>query len=312
MLKVDAKNIPNRLLHFFAEQHESQGDAADINLPLDVLSQSDDYHEFWSDGSQVAQLKYQGETAFKAIESDEHLVIVVRKNDTDCADIVTAAYQFAYDSSSELGYKHLLRTWNYIHDINGIEQDTERYQIFCVARYQVMEQLGQLEVPNPAATAIGCKDGTNLFVFLFSKTPGTVIENKRQVSAWQYPKIYSPKQPRFSRAKKVGGLLMCSGTASVVGHETIHLNDLSSQFDECMTNVNALIKDSDLPISPQSGLFRFYLRDPDLLNQVVAKIKEYEIKHYMVLEGDVCRENLLIECEAVFQSSLKPVKIDRL
>ena len=312
MLKVDRKNIPNRLLHFFADSQDSQGDAPDITLPLGVLSQSDGYHEYWSDGSQVAQLKYQGETAFNAIESDEHLVIVVRKNDTDFAETVTAAYQFAYDSSSQLGYKHLLRTWNYINDINAFEQGIERYQTFCVARYQVMEQLDQLAAPNPAATAIGSKDGTNLFVFLFSKTPGTVIENKRQVSAWQYPKIYSPKQPRFSRAKKVGGLLMCSGTASVVGHETIHLDDLSSQFDECMTNVNALIKDSELPISLQSGLFRFYLRDPDLLDQVVDKINEYGINQYMVLEGDVCRENLLIECEAVFQSSLKPVKIDRL
>ena len=74
---------------------------------------------------------------------------------------------------------------------------------------------------------------------------GEVIENQRQVPAWEYPVKYAPKQPRFSRAMVCGKLFMCSGTASVLGHETIHLDDVQSQLRECLRNVQTLLESSD-------------------------------------------------------------------
>ena len=94
---------------------------------------------------------------------------------------------------------------------------------------------------------------------------------------------------------------MCSGTASVVGHETIHLNDLAAQFDECLANVQALLDEADMLTPLNTGLFRFYLRDKRLVEQVIQLIEARNIQSYIILEGDICRENLLIECEAVFQ-----------
>jgi chorismate lyase/3-hydroxybenzoate synthase len=194
-----------------------------------------------------------------------------------------------------------LRTWNYIDRINEVENQEERYQTFCVARHEALAQLGQLELPHPAATAIGGHQGKNLFVFLFAKQAGRVIENKRQVSAWNYPKQYAPKQPRFSRAMQCGTLLMCSGTASVLGHKTIHLNDVSAQFEECLKNVSVLLTEDVNQHQIKDGIYRFYLREAAHTALIESKINELGIEKYSILHSDVCRENLLIECEVVFQ-----------
>lgn len=301
VLSVSSKVSQNSLLHFYGAEFDIGKSTADIALPLDVLAQSDQYQECWIDHTDIIDVEFEGETDFKALESKHHLVMAFNLNHEPLVDLVVKVYQFAYSISADLGFNHLIRVWNYLDGINTIENDVERYQTFCVARHQVLEHLEKLDAPNPAATAIGGHNGENLFVFLFSKQPGIVVENKRQISAWQYPKKYSPKQPRFSRAMQYGDLLMCSGTASVVGHETIHLNDLSAQFNECLINVQALLDESSLDVDIESGLYRFYLRDKTLINQVVKLIESKNIMKYIVLEGDICRENLLIECEAVFQ-----------
>ena len=179
----------------------------------------------------------------------------------------------------------------------------ENYQRFWVARHALLDRHNQLGRPNPAATAIGTHNQQSCYVFIFSKTAGTVIENSRQVSAWEYPLHYSPKQPRFSRAMQFGNLLMCSGTASVVGHETKHKDDLRLQFKECMRNIEVLLRASDVEADLQTGLYRFYLRDITDIDDLQQSIAAEGLYHYIILGGDICREDLLVECEAVFQNS---------
>lgn len=270
-------------------------------VPLEILAQSNGYQEHWSDNSPVEVLATGNQTTMQLIRSQGHLLISYQDSALALADEVAAVYRDAYTQAAALGFPHLLRTWNFIDRINQVEQGQERYQTFCVARYQVLESLQLLQQPNPAATAIGGHDGRNVFTFLFSQQAGQVVENQRQVSAWQYPKQYAPKQPRFSRAMQCGSLLLCSGTASVVGHETQHPDDLFSQLDECLTNVQALLDQSTINTPLGSGLFRFYLRDRDQVDGVIHRLKAHQIESFLISEGDICRENLLIECEAVFQ-----------
>jgi len=197
----------------------------------------------------------------------------------------------------------IYRVWNYFPAINDDKAGMENYQRFCVARHAILDQHNQLSQPNPAATAIGTHNQQSCYVFIFSKTAGTVIENTRQVSAWEYPLHYSPKQPRFSRALQFGDLLMCSGTASVVGHETRHKDSLQLQFKECMTNIDVLLRGSDINAELHQGLFRFYLRDVNDVRDLQRDIAEAGLRRYVILGGDICREDLLVECEAVFQNS---------
>lgn len=270
----------------------------DVLVPLQVLKQSADYAEVWTDGEPVncSENLHQ-----QLLKTTAHLVYIEYSNEADIAQVVTQAYQNAFEYSAKHGFDHLLRTWNYIDDINGSDAELERYQSFCVARHDVLEQFNQLNRPNPAATAIGSHNGQHCFVFLFGHQPARVIENNRQVPAWRYPKQYAPKQPRFSRAIILEGMLLCSGTASVVGHETIHLNDVSSQFDECMKNIAVLLAEDGNRFEVGTGCYRFYLRDTADLNVVEEKMKGAGIKNFVVLHGDICRENLLLECEVVFQ-----------
>ncbi|TDR19381.1 pteridine-dependent deoxygenase like protein [Marinicella litoralis] len=280
----------------YLPDHSHQANVA--ILPLEVLCRSAGYSEYWIDGAEVSLLKTDsgGE-----MTSQNHLAVIYNSSESNIETVTKQAYEQAFQSSKANRCTHLIRTWNYLHDINGSDNGLERYQSFCVARHEMLEKFEQLTTPNPAATAIGSHNGENVFVFLFAKQAGHVIENKRQVSAWEYPKKYAPKQPRFSRAMKYGPVLMCSGTASVVGHETLHLNDVLAQLDECLKNVSVLLSEDENKYPIQSGLYRFYLREVEHAGLVEAKIIDFGIENYIVLHGDVCRENLLIECEVVFQ-----------
>lgn len=280
---------------------ENQSDN-DVVIPLEVLARSDNYGEFWADSSETI---IENNLEVTKISTSGHLVLVFESNELHVSKLVQTVYAQAYQISQQKNFPHLLRTWNYLHDINGKSDGLERYQSFCVARHDVLVQMEQLTVPNPAATAIGSVNGKNSFVFLFSRQPGQVIENKRQVSAWQYPVKYAPKQPRFSRAMLLENMLMCSGTASVVGHETVHLNDLKGQFYECLNNVGALLQSSGHEVDINTGIYRFYLRDKNSTSLLESLIIEQGITKYIILHGDICRENLIIECEVVFQTYAK-------
>ncbi len=300
-LQVSVRRENEPLMCFSGLNQIPAVDTVAISVPLEKLAESDDYQEFWTDGEAVHVAPGGNNSILKMVETPQHLVMSYQCDNLSMLDAVSEVYQDAYTMSAAKGYDHLIRTWNYLDKINTEEDGMERYQAFCVARHQVLEQLQLLQQNNPAATAIGGHHGQNVFIFLFSKAAGLVVENKRQISAWQYPQQYSPKQPRFSRAMQCGNLLMCSGTASVVGHETIHLDDVGAQFNECLVNVQALLDESTLDVPLQTGLFRFYLRDKDLKNDIINLIEARNIDSYIILEGDICRENLLIECEAVFQ-----------
>lgn len=302
-LNVQLTNTNHAMAALETDFESSCADKKILNMemPLEQLACSEGYSEFWGDDSDIVESGEELNKNMKWVRTEHHLMISFQFSDLNLFEKVDDIYTAAYAFSEQLGFACLLRTWNYIDRINVIENDQERYQTFCVARHQALARLDKLQAPNPAATAIGGINGQNNFVFLFSHNPGIVVENKRQISAWNYPEKYAPKQPRFSRAMQYGDLLMCSGTASVIGHETIHLNDLGAQLEECLINIGTLLEDSSLNNEIGSGMYRFYLRDSSHLSQVLEQLKRHDIDNYVILAGDVCRDDLLIECEAVFQ-----------
>ena len=83
----------------------------------------------------------------------------------------------------------------------------------------------------PAGTAVGTMSGPLKIHFLAARQPGTHVENPRQVSAYEYPRVYGPCSPSFARATLrpsiSGSHLLIAGTASVVGHVSEHIGDPS-------------------------------------------------------------------------------------
>ncbi|KAA3641924.1 MAG: hypothetical protein DWP95_05810 [Proteobacteria bacterium] len=298
-LMVSTEPMANQLIRFAYMGHP-QPDEQTVVLPFAVLAQSPGYQEIWQDNSQILEVDCQDN--YLMVKSASFLVLAYDSESADLNEVVSEIYSDAFQRSHSEDYAHLIRVWNFFPAINDDMGGMENYQRFCVARHALLDQYNQLGRPNPAATAIGTHNRQSCYVFMFAKSPGTVIENTRQVSAWEYPLHYSPKQPRFSRALQFGDLLMCSGTASVVGHETKHKDDLLLQFKECMTNVGVLLAASDSNCRLEDGLFRFYLRDVEDVNDLQHCIADVGLTQFVILGGDICREDLLVECEAVFQN----------
>jgi len=80
--------------------------------------------------------------------------------------------------------------------------------------------------------------------FLASPARARALENPRQISAYRYPRDYGPDSPTFSRAAiaaaTVGQQLFISGTASILGHESVHIGDAGAQARESAANIAAL------------------------------------------------------------------------
>jgi enamine deaminase RidA (YjgF/YER057c/UK114 family) len=142
------------------------------------------------------------------------------------------------------------------------------------------------------------------------------IENPRQVSAYYYPSKYGPKSPTFSRAalltEPAGKTLLVSGTASIVGHESVHTDDVAAQTRETIVNINVLIAEANrLSGHPHYTAdmlaYKVYVRNPQHLGTIATELRTAVGHRATVtyLHADVCRRDLLVEIEAA-SSRLRP------
>ncbi|RZL01829.1 MAG: hypothetical protein EOP36_09960 [Rubrivivax sp.] len=223
------------------------------------------------------------------------------------------AYDAMFEALGQLGCPHPLRFWNYLPDILGAGQGEERYRIFNVGRHASFLQHAHMVGPNPpAACALGHPEGVAgpMTVYaLASSRPAQPIENPRQMSAYRYPPQYGLRSPTFSRAAlaQVGGeeSVFISGTASIVGHETVHLNDVQAQTHETLNNIEALLGRFSAERPGQAWPFsqlqlKAYVRhaaDLPLVRQVVEQRLGASVP-CVYLQAVVCRPDLLVEIEA--------------
>jgi len=230
---------------------------------------------------------------------------------TTIQSATSEAYAEIFAAMDRLGYPHLLRIWNYLPDINQKTPQGERYRQFNSARRKAFlrsQRAVQGEVP--AASALGSTSGNPLIIyFLASPTPGRAIESPRQTSAYRYPSEYGPASPTFSRAVispwLLGECLLISGTASIVGHRTVHVGDVTAQTGESMENISALVDAANDAIgrseySIDALRYKVYVRHARDLEAVRRKLANRLCADLPVayLQADICRDDLLVEIEA--------------
>jgi len=251
-----------------------------------------------------------GTLSFGAIEVDERAYAC----DADPTGIVGAA---AHAYSRMLGFvgasgtPHLLRIWNYLDAITDGRGDNERYRQFCVGRARGLGAFDAFRLP--AATAIGRCDAARVLqvYWLSAATPGTPVENPRQVSAWRYPREYGPQPPAFARAMLPPTdsrmPLLLSGTASVVGHATMHAGALLAQLGETFANFEALLgaaraNQPALPAEFGPGTrLKVYVRDRDDMPAIAAALQERfggRVPLFL-LHAAICRRDLAVEIDGV-------------
>jgi chorismate lyase / 3-hydroxybenzoate synthase len=256
-----------------------------------------------------------GETDGVRFSHDDHFLAALVEVDERQHGGITAAAEHAYRLmaafQSGSAFPHLLRTWNYFDAINEGGGEAERYRGFCTGRVSG-RVAGAAPDPaqHPAATVIGRQDGDRVLqiYWLAGREPGLALENPRQVSAYQYPRQYGETAPTFSRGMLVTPqLLMISGTASIVGHASRHLDDVRAQAREILVNLDSLLTRArqQAPALPERigphTVIKAYLRRRDDLPALEEVLRERlpGDAPLLVLHGDVCREELLVEFDSL-------------
>lgn len=218
---------------------------------------------------------------------------------------------------------NLLRVWNYVPYINDDTDGLENYKSFCKGRSLAFEAFyGQdFEVKLPAASAVGINDNTLVLYFIAGKKSGTHVENHEQMSAFKYPKQYGPRSPSFARGtlvyqgdRTVGYV---SGTASIKGHESVTLEDVSQQLQTTLDNMSIVCEQMNLvermsyggPL-PDPGKytrhFKVYIRNESDVKYIQEEFPKIifatDSDHIIYLRSDICRSDLDLEIEAIFES----------
>ena len=220
-----------------------------------------------------------------------------------------AAYVNLFDLLQRSGHAYPIRFWNYLPRINADEDGLERYRHFNVGRHAAfVESQRPPDAAPPAACALGCSGAAMTVMVLAGQEPPVAIENPRQVSAYRYPQQYGPRPPTFSRAALhrhgAQALLAISGTASIVGHETLHVGDVGAQVDESLRNVQAVVEAANAAAGqPLFALERLkmkaYVRHAADAGEVRRRLqRRLPATPVPLVRADICRANLLFEIEA--------------
>lgn len=224
-----------------------------------------------------------------------------------------SAYRRIFRLLEAQNLPELWRVWNYFADINAESNGLERYRQFNIGRQEAFLACRHATTGNvPAACAIGLHGGLQnpplSIAFLAGRRPAVPIENPRQVSAYHYPERYGPRSPTFSRAvlayPRQQEALFISGTASIVGHQTVHPGNVTGQCQETLANIGAVVEQANLlqrstPFTLDELNYRIYLRHAhdgeELLNTLTPLLGGAQ---FAIVEADICRSDLLLEIEA--------------
>ena len=230
----------------------------------------------------------------------------VEAGDAPLTEPARAAYLELFDTLRHVGCPHLLRLWNYVPRINEVTHGLERYCQFNVGRQQAFIEASRDAFEGaPAACAVGAGADTLAIRFLAARTPALPVENPRQVSAYRYSAAHGPRSPTFSRAALADAgtgriALFVSGTASIVGEDSLHPGDPQAQLAETLRNLEAVIEAAGRRCSTRFALADFhwvaYLRDPAQQGAIRAGLEAWA-GPVVVVRSDICRAGLLVEIE---------------
>jgi enamine deaminase RidA (YjgF/YER057c/UK114 family) len=229
-------------------------------------------------------------------------------------------------------FGQVVRTWIYERDIVAVERGSsgeakQRYQILNDARrrFFMTGNFGRAftfaENLPPASTGIGMSSGSFVMECMAldaSDSQITVqpLTNPEQVDAHDYSahvlepgELAGRSAPMFSRGMSIRndyGMNLISGTAAIKGQQTVCLGDIAGQTRTTLENIALVLAQAKSTLQDVQQM-RIYIKNgvspEDLQHRVdtARRIVEETVpgipKHYLL--ADVCRDNLLIEIEAL-------------
>jgi len=296
-------NTGNHVLALMGHNAKENG-ISDFRIPLKSL----DSHIGAPIGicNQRPKMTYPAENL--SLLQTEHLLLGAIQLPAEKIEFATRkAYRLIQNTIKQNPGFQLIRLWNYFPGINLADKGIERYRLFSRGRHDVLASSGyRMSSDLPAASAVGSESGPLVIHFLAGNGDMSTVENPRQVSAYRYPRTYGPRSPSFSRAviytSGEGRQLFLSGTASIIGHETIAPLDPERQTRVTLENLSALLDHAGYPTINSLGTLAswiVYVREPshiDLIRPLIAD-QIHPDSRIVYLQGDICRKELMVEIE---------------
>jgi chorismate lyase/3-hydroxybenzoate synthase len=291
-----------------ADEHPAIVDAQLAPIDRDSL-----YEAWWVEGD----VEYSTCGPVRIAQSGDYAALIFEADERGVDDhrlFVRDAYRELLRALSTTRHPRLVKVWNYLGAINEGEGDEERYRQFSAGRAMAFSEAGLVDEHAPTGTGVGTMKNRGLTIIaLCSARDFALAENPRQISAFDYPRQYGPKSPKFGRGGSVTTedhcLRLISGTASIVGHESMHPDDTLAQLDETMRNLDSLcdaVSESSATsprlVLDDCSVLRVYLRCPEDYAIVAEKLRDRlgpGADQIAFLHGDICRRELLLEIDGV-------------
>jgi chorismate lyase/3-hydroxybenzoate synthase len=311
--KISAPSADHRLLaafQFGADTADSTH-AAVIKPGLTPVDATSMFECWWVNGD----VDYAQSGNLRLATCDDFALVVQQVPDAAPAEfeaLTYSAYTELLQAIAKTPHRDIVKIWNYFGDINQGDDDAEKYRRFSIGRANAFDDNRVLEKSVPAGTAIGTPQSSQFTIISLSTSREfRPAENPRQVSAYEYPRQYGPRSPKFSRGGSVAAsgsrLCVVSGTAAIIGHESQHPYDIEAQFDETVHNLDLLsgaiaaLDDHDDAMSWRQGsVLRVYLKNGDDADFVRAQLKRLlggRLTNVSLLHATICRRELVIEID---------------
>lgn len=268
---------------------------------------TDNYQEFWTIGAQSVHPDFN---------------ILASSN---------SAFDYLKRLYDHLGisFNNIVRQWNYVGEILSREEDQDHrnrqhYQMFNETRSKYYGQFRTLK-HFPAATGIGMKYlGVCIDSFAVRGDDDLKIipiSNPVQSESYHYGQsvlvgepdgqLKQNQPPQFERAKLIMlnnvARILVSGTASIVGQETVGIDDVEEQTRVTIANIRKLTNAENISkhcpdidkVPDTFSYIRVYVKykaDISKVRTICQQAFGNAPATYVV--ADICRNNLLVEIEA--------------
>lgn len=270
---------------------------------------------------QAEFLSQETNASFKFCRDETEILIgnVQANYQNGCKENAEKAFSVveSFFTTAEMPINTIVRQWNYLEDILGFDGEKQHYQEFNNVRSDFYGNAFD-ETGYPAATGIGMNRGGVIieFVAMKSKTAFTVpVDNPGQVAAHHYSKnvlvgndCVLKTTPKFERARflELFGKkqIFISGTASIIGEQTVGVDNPAEQTEVTIQNIQRLYSDEVLAkiakakLNPKYGHARVYIKNRKDFPVIRKNFKVHFGKLPVVyIIADICRDSLLVEIE---------------
>ena len=214
---------------------------------------------------------------------------------------------------SGVPHHHLLRAWNFIPGINDdagfatapAGDGGDRYMVFNAGRYKAFRDVHGTPEWFPVASGVGHAGPDLVLHLLHGEGRPRPVDNPRQVMPVDYSSRFGDLPPAFVRAATVTGVenasVLVSGTASVVGEDSLHAGSFARQLEETLDNLETVVASCAPHLVPADlGDWLVYLPDPAHEACVRDAVRRRWPDHRMRIEvraQRLCRPELMVEIE---------------